>query len=205
MSFIHRTCLAIILFTLLLTGIAAEAVLIDRVAGVVDGEVITYSDIRIERIFQLTETNDKDDKRVLQALIDRKLLLREADKFKITENEEDINKIQHRLQEIKALIGEDKYYLILKEYGLTEPDILERLKEKVLAEKFIGFRIHFFIMISDDSIRAYYNGYRDQFGDKSLEDVYGEIKDRLFQAESRRRLTDYLDQLRQRAKISVNL
>lgn len=205
MSFLLRIGLLVILSILLFIGTTAEAVLVDRVAGVIEGEVITYSDVQIEKMFQLAEADDRDDKKVLQGLIERKLLLREAEKFKITESEEDIKKIQQRLQVIKSLIGEDKFYQTLREYDLTDSDILTMLKEKVIVEKFIDFRINFFVVISDDAVKAYYNGYRDEFGDRNLEEVYGQIKTRLFEVESKRRLEDYLNQLRQRAKISVNL
>lgn len=202
MSFPLRVGLLVILSTLLFIETTAGAILVDRVAGVIDGEVITYSDVQIEKMFHLPEA---DDKKVLQGLIERKLLLREAEKFRITEGEEDIKKIQQRLQEIKSLTGEDKFYQTLREYDLTDSDILTMLKEKVIVEKFIDFRINFFVVIPDDAIRAYYNGYRDEFGDRSLEDVYGQIKTRLFQVESKRRLEDYLNQLRRRAMISINL
>ena len=45
----------------------AHAILVDRIAGVVDGEVITYSDLEIDRIFKLSEGEDRE---VLQLLID---------------------------------------------------------------------------------------------------------------------------------------
>lgn len=209
MSFLLRVGLLVILsilfILLFIGGATAGAALVDRVAGVVDGEVITYSDVQIEKMLQLAEADDQDDKEVLQGLIERKLLLREAEKFRITESEEDIKKIQQKLQEIKSLTGEDKFYQTLREYDLADSDILTMLKEKVIAEKFIDFRINFFVVISDDAIKVYYNGYRDEFGDRSLEEVYGQIKARLFEVESKRRLEDYLNQLRQRAKISVNL
>ena len=190
--------------TLLLSGFtSAYAVLIDRIAAVIDGEIITYSEIQIATIFKLSEG---DDKEVLEALIDMKLLAREAEKFKITETKEDSEKIQRDFEEIKRLLTEEKFSGYLREYNLTESDILKRLREKIIAEKFIDFRINFFVVISDEAVRAYYADHREEFSGKTLEDdVYDEIKSRLFKIESDRRLHDYLNQIRKKAKIEVNL
>lgn len=202
MVFHQRLGLLIILPLLLFKVSMAGAILIDRIAAVIDGEVITYSDVQIEEIFKLSEGSERE---VLERLIDRRLLLREAEKFKITETEEDSKEIQRRLQDIKRLISEDKFSIFLREYNLAESDILERLKQGMIVEKFIDFRINFFVVISDDVIKAYYNGHKDEFGDRAVEDAFSQIKTRLFQAESGRRLEDYLNQLRRKAKISVNL
>ncbi len=202
MVFPQRFGFYIILFLILFKSTLAWAILIERIVGVIDSEVITYSDVEIEKTFKLSEGSDTE---ILQGLIARRLLLREAERFKITETDEDIRKIQQGLQDIKRSLKEEKFYRTLGEYDLTESDILQRLKEKMIVERFIDFRINFFVVISDDTIKTYYEGHRDEFGDKSLEDVHNLIKARLFQIESNRRLEDYINQLRRKTKISVNL
>lgn len=182
--------------------ISSQAVLIERIAAVIDDEVITYSAVQIERIFKLSEGSDAE---VLQKVIDRRLLLREAEKFKVTETEEDRKVIHQRLKEIKSLMGEERFYDSLKEYKLTESDILKILKEKAIAERYVDFRINFFIVISDDAVKIYYNGHRDEFNGRTPEEVYPQIKARLFQIESERRLEEYLGQLKRKTKILVNL
>ena len=174
----------------------------DRIAGVIDGEIITYSDVRIERVLGLSEGSDRQ---ILQRLIDRRLLLREAERFKITEGDEDIQKVQKSLEDIKTRMSEDRFHEVLREYNLTEPDILKMLKEDVLAEKFINFRVNFFVVISNDAIKAYYSEHQDKFRTKTLEEAHDEIKERLFQIESTRRLEDYIEQLKKKVKILVNL
>ena len=79
------------------------------------------------------------------------------------------------------------------------------LKENVLAEKFINFRVNFFVVISNDAIKAYYSEHQDEFRTKTLEEVHDGIKERLFQIESKRRLEEYIEQLKKKVKISVNL
>lgn len=183
------------------TAHAVPAVLVDRVVATVDSDVITYSDIKIERTFNMTSVPVEE---VLQELIDRRLLLIEAKKFKIIETEEEGRKTQQRLTEIKDKLGEEKFSENLKHYNLTEPDIIKMLKEKYLAEKFVSFRINFFVIIPDNSIKAYYTEHKSDFIDTKLEDVYEEIKSKLFQIESRKRLQEYMVQIRRKAKITIN-
>src|SRR3990172_3868802 len=202
MSISLKRGLVILFFLLSFNPTAAQAVLVDRIAGVIDGEIITYSDVRIERVLGLSEGSDRE---ILQRLIDRRLLLREAERFKITEGDEDIQKVQKRLRDIKAWIGEDQLHEVFREYNLTEADILKMLKEDVLAEKFINFRVNFFVVISNDAIKAYYSEHQDEFRTKTLEEAHDEIKERLFQIESKRRLEEYIEQLKKKVKILVNL
>ncbi|MBI5192479.1 MAG: hypothetical protein HZA08_03425 [Nitrospirae bacterium] len=183
------------------TAHAGQAVIVDRIVATVDSDVITYSDLKIERTFNMTNAPERE---VLQELIDRRLLLIEAKKFKITETEEESQKTQQRFNEIKDILGKEKFSENLKEYNLTEPDIIKMLKEKYLAEKFVSFRINFFVIIPDNSIKAYYTEHKNDFMDTKLESVYEEIKSRLFQSESRKRLQEYMVQIRKKAKITIN-
>lgn len=188
---------------LLLTLTNAYAVLIDRIAATIDSEVITYSDMQMEKAFKLSE-RATDDEEVLKELIDRRLLLMEARKFKITETEEEGQKTLLRFHEFKRELGEGELHKILNKFNLAEPDIINRLKDKHLAEKFISFRINFFVIIPDNTIKTYYSEHKSDFANRALADVYEEIKTRLFQDESRHRLQDYMIQLRRKAKITVN-
>jgi hypothetical protein len=194
--------LGVLLLLLAFNPAVAPAVLVDRIAGTIDGEIITYSDIRIERMIGLSEGSDRE---ILQRVIDRRLLLREAERFKITEGDEDIQKVQKRLGDIKTRMGEVQLHEILREYNLTEADILKMLKDDVLAEKFINFRVNFFVVISNETVKAYYNEHQDEFRTKTLEEAHDQIKERLFQMESKRRLEEYIEQLKKKVRILVNL
>ncbi len=200
-QWLRRRYFALIFVVFLFAVSSAYAVLIERIVATIDSEVITYSDLQIERVFKLSEAANEG---ALQELIDRRLLLMEAQKFKITETEEESKKDQIKFQEIKNQLGEDNFYRNLKEYNLEESDIIKRLQDKSLAEKFINFRINFFVIIPDNTIKTYYSEHISEFSNRILEDVYDEIKARLFQLESRKRLQDYLVQLRKKAKITVN-
>ena len=197
-----RLAICIALCIILFYPAILYAVVFNNIAGVIDGEIIPYRSVLIEKTFNLTEGSDKE---ILHKIIDRRLLLKEAEKFKITETSQDNKNIQKVLQDIKESSGEDKFNRLLQEYELKETDLLNLIKNRIIVERFIDFRINFFVVVSDDAIKAYYNDHRDEYGDKVLDDVSEQIKAILFKTESNRRLEDYLDQLRRNAKISINL
>lgn len=181
--------------------VQAEALLIDKIAAVVDDGIITFRDVTVELTLNLYE---KDEETALQNLINRALLLREADKFKITETKEDIDKIQGRLEAVRKYLAGERFNDFLREYNLTESDILKRLTDQAIAEKFINFRINFFIVISEEAIKAFYEEHKGEFGEQPFSEIHDRIKMRLFSIESEKRLKDYTDGLRKRARIVVN-
>ena len=180
--------------------VQAELILIDTIAAVVGEEIITYRDVTVELTLNLYE---KDEESSLQNLINRKLLLMEAEKFKITETKEDIEKVQGQLNAVREYLAGERYYDFLRGYGLTESNLLRRLTDQVIAEKFINFRINFFIVISEDAIKEFYEKNNGEFGDETFSEVHDQIKMLLFSKESEKRLKEYLDGLRKRARIVI--
>src|SRR3972149_4748921 len=154
-----RLAICIALCIILFYPAILYAVVFNNIAGVIDGEIIPYWSVLIQKV----------------------------------------------LQDIKESLGEDKFNRLLQEYELKETDLLNLIKNRIIVERFIDFRINFFVVVSDDAIKAYYNDHRDEYGDKVLDDISEQIKAILFKTESNRRLEDYLDQLRRNAKISINL
>ena len=181
---------------------STSGVMIERIAGVVNDTVIPYTQVQFEKAIGLY---NGDDRMVLQAIIDRKLLVEEAEKFKITEEEGDREKIEKYLQKIKQSTGEDRLKEIMATYGFTEKDLREIIHEKIIADRVIEFRIKFFIIISDSEIKKYYQTHKQDFNNKPLEAVKEKIREILFKEEVRMKLDDYLFTLRSRARIIMNL
>jgi len=181
---------------------SAKGVMIERVAGVVNDIVIPYTQVQLEKALGIY---NGDDRMVLQSIIDRKLLLQEAEKFKITEEEGDQKKIEKYLNKIKQSTGEARLRKLLSIYGFNEKDLRKIIHEKIIADRLIEFRIKFFIIISDNDIKKYYQAHKKEFDGKSLEVVKDEIRRRLFTEETEIKLKDYLFTLRSKARIIMNL
>ncbi len=200
-----RWSIGILLLCVLLLSwggiVQAEALLIDKIAAVVDDRIITYRDVTVELTLNLYE---KDEDSALQDLINRDLILREADKFKIAEAKEDIEKIQGRIETVRKYLAGERFNDFLREYNLAESDVMKMLTDQVIAEKFINFRINFFIVVSEDAIKAFYEEHKVEFGEQPFSEIHDQIKMRLFSIESEKRLKEYIDGLRKRVRIVIN-
>lgn len=199
----HRSILILITGLLYFTlARPVNGVMIERVAGVVNDIVIPYTQVQLEKAIGLY---NGDDRMILQAIIDRKLLLQEAEKFKITEEEGDRERVEKYMQKIRQSIGEGQLKEILATYGFSEKDLKEILHEKIIAERLIEFRIKFFIIISDSDIKKYYQAHKKEFKNKPLEVVKERIRQILSDDETKIKLDDYLFTLRSKARIIMNL
>ena len=199
----HRSILILITGLLYFTLAGpVNGVMIERVAGVVNDIVIPYTQVQLEKAIGLY---NGDDRMILQAIIDRKLLLQEAEKFKITEEEGDRERVEKYMQKIRQSIGEGQLKEILATYGFSEKDLKEILHEKIIAERLIEFRIKFFIIISDSDIKKYYQAHKKEFKNKPLEAVKERIRQILSDEETKIKLDDYLFTLRSKARIIMNL
>ena len=77
-------------------------------------------------------------------------------------------------------------------------------KESVISE-YINRRIKAFIHIPHEDIENYYKGNRELFADKELYDVRDGIEDHLLQKELDGKLLEYIQELRRKAYIRVQL
>ncbi|MBI4720547.1 MAG: SurA N-terminal domain-containing protein [Chitinivibrionia bacterium] len=202
-----------LLFFFLFQGIYAKAALLDRVLAAVDGEIITLTDVRIAIQFRLVDLKDpaadsespETLKAALSRLIDRKLLLAEARKFSITPEGLSEEEISGEIRKARDLLPPDTYTATRKRFGISEDDLIRRVREKGAEEKFLNFRIGFFVILSPDAIRKYYQEHAADYGERPLEAVRGEIETLLTRRESVRLLEEYLSRLRGQATIQVNL
>ncbi|MBI4714805.1 MAG: SurA N-terminal domain-containing protein [Nitrospirae bacterium] len=202
----------LLFFFLFFPGFFAEAALLDRVLAAVDGEIITLTDVRIALQFKLVNLREpaadpespENLKAALSRLIDRKLLLAEARKFSITPEGLSEEEISGEIRKVRDLLPPETYPATLKRFGITEDDLIRRVREKGAEEKFLNFRIGFFVILSPDAIRKYYQDHAAEYGERPFEEVQGEIETLLTRRESDRLLEEYLTRLRGQATIQVN-
>src|SRR4030066_1087084 len=108
MSFL-RLSVSFMLISVLLSWsgvVQAEALLIDKIAAVAGEEIITYRDVTVELTLNLHE---KDEEGALQDLINRKLILRGAEKFKKTDARGEVEKIQKKLEAVRQYLAGERF------------------------------------------------------------------------------------------------
>jgi len=99
--------------------------------------------------------------------------------------------------------------LLLQEaakFGMGTGVRYEKKKDaQTVIKEFIQIRIRAFIHIPQQEIEEYYNAHRDQYQNKGFFEARDEIEDRMADERMKTRLAAYIDELRRKAYIRVQL
>jgi parvulin-like peptidyl-prolyl isomerase len=153
---------SIAVLALIIAAAAATAQkTIDRVAAVVDRQVITLSEIDqmvAIRFFPRRTSASDDDYRhdVLEALIAQTLRLRDVQRFGAQDVPKD--SIEARLQEMeKRFASEAEYMTALRSAELSLDDVRALVKRQLQVESYVQERLAPLILVSNEEIQSYYN------------------------------------------------
>jgi hypothetical protein len=188
----------------------AEAIVLDRVLAVVNGEIISLSEVESELMFfdqvnsgQGKDLSDAVIQTGIQKLIDHKLLLAEAKRFDVEDPTQD--EIQGRLQEIqKKFNTSGGFEKTLRQNTMTLEDLKQRIAEHLMVDRFIDQRIRFFVIVLPEEISRYYAENQAEFQSRPLDKVEKEIERMLLEQKQKTKLEDYLTTLKNKANIQIN-
>lgn len=147
--------------------------------------VISIGEIKITKTeferdfakFNLSKSDTKEARReFLDNLINRKLILKEA--------------------ETRGLDKEESFLEDVQDFW--EQSLLKRAVDKKSKELFLT------INIDDIEIRDFYNTNKDKFSGKTLEDVYPEIRLVLFKEKQKKSVEEWMASLKNQANIKIN-
>ena len=209
-----RTFFFVILILWPLQPWLSEAIVLDRILAVVNGEVISQSDVESEFVFfskvenqtHLDRAGKLSDSVIrigTRELINQKLLLAEAKRFDVedpTESQihQELEIIQNRFPSPAA------FEMALRQNAMTLEDLQKKVKEHLRVNRFIDQRIRFFVIVLPEEISGYYSENQGKFKDKTYEEAEKEIEKSLSEAKTKDRLEAYLSNLRARANIQIN-
>lgn len=188
----------------------AEAVVLDRVLAVVNGELISLSEVESELIF-FDQVNPDQEKGFsdsviqtgTQKLIDHKLLLAEAKRFDVEDPTP--QKIQKKLEEIQKRFGTPAAFeKALRQNAMTLEDLKQKITEHLIVDGFIDQRIRFFVIVLPEEISRYYAENQTNFQGKPLAEVEKDIERILLEQKEGKKLEDYLRILKNKASIQIN-
>ncbi|MBI1820407.1 MAG: hypothetical protein HY036_07690 [Nitrospirae bacterium] len=188
-----------------LTPVHAAPAIIDQILAVVDGQLITQSDLHFQMLFSLEfpllEEKDKDPH--LQFAIDQVLFLEEAEKFGVEKPTE--KEINARLTDFQNGFGtEEKFQELLIKEGLTIEDVKKLIVRYLLSKEFVDQRINFFIFVSDNEIESFYKDHLSDWNGASLEEVHSQISTLLFEQKRKIKFEEFLVKRRAKATIRIN-
>ena len=196
-------------------GSASAQEIVDRwVATINNRELITYTDLLWQLALQpdtpIDQPRSEDLQRVLNLLIDQRLISQEAGKLPtITPSDADVDKATNEL--VKRFPSQAAFYERLARVGLTGEGLREVVRQRVEIENYLNFRFCSFTIISTQEIADY---YRDVYVPRHRRLTPGRIVPTLEQAtpEIERTLTEgkiesdtdaFLEDARTRAEIVI--
>jgi len=136
----------------------------------VDGVEIRWSDLRKAMEERIPETGHRNlsQKRLseiqteeLNKLIGQEILVQEAQRLKITVSPESVDAELHRIE--GRFPSKEKYQKVLKDKGLSPGDIRAGVERFLVIKQLTDQEVRSKISISDDQMKRYYDGHREQF------------------------------------------
>jgi len=179
---------------------AISAEVVDRIMAIVSDEIIALSDVKT---YQTFFGNGRDTEANLEELIDQKLFLSEAQKFKLEDPPAETMEEAYRQLEAH-MGGREPLVEKLKQFAMSEDDLLVQIQERLVVAQFIDQRINFFVFVSPNEVKEYYRKHADEFQDLSFDQAQSEIQDVLNRKKAELRRKEYLDRLKARATIQLN-
>lgn len=201
------TTAALVLLVAVCSARAGRAEIIDRILAVVEGQLITLSDVRaVTRLGLEPGVGEGGDavRRVLDALIDRQLVLVEVERYAPPEPAPAL--IERRVKAIHARFPDMLAFVTtLHQVGMTEEHLHRYVRDALRIDAYLQQRFTATLQPSDDEIAAYYRLHAEDFTRDGKLAPYAEVR-----AEARARLIeerravlvrDWLAGLRRRADI----
>ncbi|MGB2714538.1 MAG: hypothetical protein WBC51_10195 [Vicinamibacterales bacterium] len=197
--------LAFFLIAFLASPLRAE--IIDRILAVVEGQLITLSDVRaVLRLSLETAPQNSDPIPVaLDKLIDRQLMLIEVDRY--APAEPSTAEIDAQLQTVlKPYPDALAFEIVLGQVGWARDDVRRYLRDELRIERYLQQRFTATIQPSDDELAAYYRLHADEYIRGGVLAPYAEVREQVrnrFVSERRASLVrEWLSGLRRRANIA---
>lgn len=177
-----------------------HAELVDRILAVVNGKLITQSDLED---YQILFEKDKDPASLLEDLINQKLFLNEVRKFEVpVPSELAIQKVYQDLE--SEFGGTTNFEDELDQTGLSRQTVHKLIRIRLWVDQLLEQRINFFVFVSPKDIEAYIASHSDQFVLMSPDEARASAQDSLIRNKSEERHKNYLNRLRNRASILIN-
>lgn len=188
-------------------------ILIDRIAAVVNEEIITMIDIdkAIQFYTALRKARESEETfyiRVLEDLINYKVVYLEYQN-EFTLEEEDYNQVQ--IAVIEKLGSLDELMALLDRYDMEWMDFKEFIKEKVIYERVLKEQLQVNITIDFKEIENFYfKEYRPlqeelELQPLSLFEMAPQIENHLRKVQTREKLAGWLKEIRSSYKIENKL
>ena len=172
-----RNILILLLSLLVLQASAVQANIIDSCVAVVNDDVITLSEVNeagkpiFQRVAeevppeQLAEALKQARQTVIDKLIEKRLLVQQAEQMQISVSDEDVNRALAQILERNTTTME-QFKSELARMGVDEQQYRENLRDQILGSKLINYEVRSKVIVPEEQIIDYYDQhYTEQVGE----------------------------------------
>ncbi len=161
MKKITSFCFLLTAFLLISQSLNAKVV-VDKIAAVVNDQIITLSELEqeIEKTNRLA-TEKIDKKVVLQRMIDEKVLNQEANKRSVIVSDQELDILYDQVKKQNNFDDKEMEEELAKQ-KMTKEDLKWQLKTQMLTRRLIDAEMKGKIAVTEDEILEY---YRENYGD----------------------------------------
>lgn len=169
-----KRLLLTVLSFLMLTGLPVKAEIIDRVVASIGDDAITYFDVEKEggalfkQIISSTPAAEQEGalkeakEKVLNNLLEKILLLREAKKTGINVTDDEVKAAIEKIRE-ENKINQEELLSALKQEGISFERYKEEVKGQIIRSKVIDKRVRGVIDVTDEEVMIYYERNKNDF------------------------------------------
>lgn len=194
---------ALLVCKVLASVLSSEAVLLDKIVAVVNGEVLTLSDfdnhLALLTVFQPSQ-DEPDRDQAFQRFIDQTLLRQEALRTKIVEVEE--LEVAQQLRAVEQRSGgREGLAEVMQERGLSLARVHVWLRHQLIVRAFIDRRVHLFVRVSDSEIVRYYQEHQHAIGEPLSTETHEQIRRLLAAQQENARVAQLIEELKRKANL----
>jgi hypothetical protein len=150
------------LLALLLTAAAAaSAEVIDRVMAIVDGHLITLSDVRRAMTLHLVDRDGAEEAVALERLIDRVLILQEVERYAPPEPERAA--LDAQLRDVERRLGNGDLMSTLSKVDASEAWLRQWVRDDLRMHAYTDQRFAGAAEPTDEELENYFRQHPDEF------------------------------------------
>ena len=163
-------CAALLLLVLASPLQAAEEITVNKIAAVVNGEMVTLHELRTRVMMQMKRMNMSPDdprggqlmRQVLDGKIAEILIRQQAEKYKITVSDGDVNNEIRRIRESMNLTP-TQFEAQLVRSGDNMKELRETIGNRLLNQKMMTMMVSRKVVVTQADVEAYYKANMDEF------------------------------------------
>ena len=189
-------------------SVAASAEVIDRILAVVNGSIITLSDVHGAIRFGLVTPDSGANplQQALDRLIERRLVLAEVERYGPAEPTAE--KLEAAVAAVRARFASPaSFEQALRDTGLSAEALRRHVRDEFRVEAYLEQRFAQMVQPSEEEILAYYRSHEAEFTRDGVvrpyPDVRGDARAALVRARRLETIREWIDGLRRRADITV--